>query len=343
MSEQAGGVVDSACATGSATAGTSTPSDPFWRVIANPVAGRAGRNARAWRDLERALRYTGIHFDVQWTGAAGDGARIAAAAWREGHQHFLVAGGDGSLHDVVNGLMRERTDMGDQASTGVPTVVPLPLGTGNDWARSLGLPRQAAALAAMILRNATVLHDVGRVDLLDAAGARCDTRWFVNVAGAGFDAHVIERMPARTPSRFAYLWGALRELAKYRAPAFRLMLDDGPLPLTGRLLLAFVANGQYCGNNMHVAPTARQDDGVFDVVAIRDVGLWRALPKLARLYSGGLLRDPLVLHRRASRVYIAADPAAGVEADGQFVGHTPAVITMQSKALRTLRAVVTDD
>jgi diacylglycerol kinase family enzyme len=103
------------------------------------------------------------------------------------------------------------------------------------------------------------------------------------------------------------------------------------------LLLAFVANGQYCGGRMHVAPAARQDDGAFDLVTIADVGLLRALPKLAKLYVGNLLRDPLVTHRLVQKVRIDAQPAAGIEADGQFVGRTPAVISVQRGALRTLR------
>jgi diacylglycerol kinase family enzyme len=88
---------------------------------------------------------------------------------------------------------------------------------------------------------------------------------------------------------------------------------------------------------MHVAPTARQDDGAFDLVTIADVGLLRALPKLAKLYAGNLLHDPLVQHRLVTKVSIDAQPAAGIEADGQFVGRTPAVISVEPGALRTLR------
>jgi len=323
----------------------SLPATRSWLVIANPAAGRAGHDSRAWRTIERALRLAGVEFDVEWTRCRGDGARIAAAAWREGRDRFLVAGGDGSLHDAVNGLMRERCNdrtVADDSPPRTPTIIPLPLGTGNDWARSLGMPRRPAALAAAIQRGHHTLHDAGRIDFLDATGATRDTCWFINVAGAGFDAHVIERMPGRTPSRFAYLYGALRELGRYRSPAFQLTLLDAPgdddgSRIEGRWLLAFVANGQYCGGGMHVAPTARQDDGLFDVVTIEALGLLRALPKLARLYSGGILRDRAVRMRVASRLRIDASPDAGLEADGQFVGRTPAVITIEPAALRTLR------
>lgn len=289
----------------------------------------------------RALREAGIAYDVEWTRERGDGARIAAAARARGQHHLLVAGGDGSLHDVVNGLLRA-SGPADTAAP-VPVVVPLPLGTGNDWARALGLPREPAALAAIIARGATVLHDVGRIDLLDTAGNARVSSWFINVAGAGFDAHVIERMPARTPSRLAYLLGALRELARYRPPLFRIAVEPAPggdaVPAASadRKLLTFVANGRYCGNGMHVAPAARLDDGRFDVVTIDALGWWAALPRLARLYTGRLLDDRAVRHQHAASVRIDAEPAAGIEADGQFVGRTPARFTVEPGRLRTLR------
>jgi diacylglycerol kinase (ATP) len=315
-----------------------------WLVIANPAAGRAGPNSRAWRRLERALRAAGIAYDVEWTRAQGDGTRIAADARRRGDHRFLVAGGDGSLHDIVNGLLRAGPAAGRESADPTPTVVPLALGTGNDWSRSLALPRDPDALAALILRNAVVAHDAGRIDLLSPAGAIRDTQFFLNVAGAGFDAHVIERMPARTPSRLAYLSGALRELARYRSPVFSLDFElpdeDGTnraATAQGRYLLAFIANGRYCGGGMHVAPGARLDDGRFDIVTIEALSLWQALPKLARLYTGALLRDPAVRRNVVTRVTVDADPAAGIEADGQFVGHTPAVFSVEGGVLRTLR------
>lgn len=317
-----------------------SPSNAAWLVIVNPVAGRSRRDARAWRAMEQALRRAGLAYDIEWTTGPGDGARIAAEAWQRGRPRLLVAGGDGSVHDVVNGLMRARHADGAPASTALsstPTVVPLPLGTGNDWARSLALPSDPAVLAAIIRRDQVVSHDVGRIDFGIAGVTAAQSCWFINVAGAGFDAHVIERMPARTPSKFAYLTGALRELARYRSPAFRLTADDDREAAARTLLLAFVANGSYCGGRMRVAPNARQDDGAFDLVTIADVGLLRALPKLAKLYAGNLLRDPLVQHRLVTKVRIDAQPVAGIEADGQFVGRTPVVISVEPGALRTLR------
>ncbi len=168
--------------------------------------------------MERALRAGGTRPRRRMDDRRPATARASRPRPGARCRRFLVAGGDGSVHDVVNGLMRGATGARRPASTGsdrTPTVVPLPLGTGNDWARSLGLPNDPTALAALIRRGNTVSHDVGRIDFAESRPATtAQTCWFINVAGAGFDAHVIERMPARTPSRLAYLcWRPARTRA----------------------------------------------------------------------------------------------------------------------------------
>ena len=145
-----------------------TCNDVAWLAIYNPTAGRT-RRSRAWSRVASELRRAGLHIDVATTQGAGDAADIAARAMREGCQRIMVAGGDGTVHEVVNGLMR-----GDAARTadGRPTLVPLPLGTGNDWARSLRLPHEPAALARCVRRGRTLLHDVGRITFPGAARCR---------------------------------------------------------------------------------------------------------------------------------------------------------------------------
>lgn len=309
-------------------------------MIWNPAAGNGG--ARQWRRYERALRAAGVGFEVTRTGGPGDASKLAAEALRAEHRQFLVAGGDGSAHEGANGALRaivEDSTIGIDARgfpRPLPLIVPVPLGTGNDWARSLGLPRDPRRFAAMVGgRHVVVRHDAGRMRFASAPDTSC---WFVNVAGAGFDADVIASMPARVPSRFAYLWHALRRLGRYESPVFRITGAAG-VTREARLLLAFVALGQYCGHAMRVAPMARGDDGLFDLVTIADVGLVRALPKLARLYGGTLLEDPLVTRRTEPALRIEAAPTAPVEADGQLVGTTPVQFDVVPGALRVLRAV----
>jgi diacylglycerol kinase (ATP) len=303
-----------------------------WLVIRNPAAGRARALPDAWRSFERALHAAGVTFDVQATGRPGDAAHIAETAASTGRARILVAGGDGTVHEALNGLMRARKES-STAHAPDTMLVPVPLGTGNDWARSLALPRDPDRLAALIAHGQPVAHDVGMISFAGPGQPRC---WFINVAGAGFDAHVLERLPASAPSKAAYLLGALRELGRYRATNVRVVCDDAPVPAS-KLLVAFVAIGRYCGHGMHLAPQAGLDDGRFDVVTVADVGLLRALPKLFALYTRGVLDDPLVRYATATSVHVDSQPPAAVEADGQLVGTTPATFTVVPRTLYTLR------
>ena len=125
---------------------------------------------------------------------------------------------------------------------------------------------------------------------------------------------------------------ALWELAGYQAPEFRLTANGATN--SGRLLLAFVASARYCGNRMHLAPTARMDDVLFDALAVNELSRLQVLPKLVKLFSGHLLDDPAVRHLRTARVRIETDPSAVIQADGQIVGTTPAEFSLLPRALR---------
>jgi diacylglycerol kinase (ATP) len=188
---------------------------------------------------------------------------------------------------------------------------------------------------ASIVGGRTSLLDVGVIDFPQALPPK--RRWFVNVAGAGYDAHVIARLPERVPSALAYFRGALSGLASYRSPLFHIAADG--VTIDGRMLLALVANGRYCGNHMDVAPDARPDDGMFDVVLVDDVSLAKVLLKIAKLYRGTIIGDPVVRHLRTASVRIDAAPRVAVEADGQVIGETPAEFSIRPRAIE----VVTGD
>jgi YegS/Rv2252/BmrU family lipid kinase len=297
-----------------------------WLAIANPAAGRRDGGV-VWREIEAALREANVSFDAVRTGAVGDATGLVVRALQDGRRRLIAVGGDGSVNEVVNGIMNAGL-----ADTRDVTLAVAPTGTGNDWARSLGIGRSPEAIARTIATGRTMLHDVGAIDFPDEPAA--PRRWFINVAGAGYDAHVVAHVPQPVPSAVTYLRLALEGLARYRSPVFRIRADGQVIE--GRLLLAFVANARYCGHRMHVAPAALTDDGLLDVVAIKEVSLLRVLPKLAKLYGGRILGDPVVRHERAARVRIDAQPPVNVQADGQLLPRTPAEFSVVRRAIRVV-------
>jgi YegS/Rv2252/BmrU family lipid kinase len=302
------------------------PARSGWLAIVNPASGRH-RSRKGWPAIERALRAASVDIETAETRYAGDGEDIARRAIGEGRRRLLAVGGDGSVNEVLNGIMTAGL-----ADPGEVTLAVAPTGTGNDWARSLGIGRAPEDIASVVAAARTMMHDVGAADFPGVAGAR--RRWFINVAGAGYDAYVTARVP-RPPTAFTYLKGALSGLATYRSPLFRITADEATFE--DRLLLAFVANAQYCGNRMHVAPTARLDDGLLDLLTVRELGLGAVLTKLAKLYGGTILGDPAVRHFRAARIRIDADPPAQVQGDGQMLGQTPVEFTVLRQTLRVVK------
>lgn len=293
-----------------------------WLAIVNPAAGFP-RWRRSWDGIEAALLAAGVSLDVVRTERPQHGESIAREAVLAGRRRLIVAGGDGSVNDVVNGVMN--AGLADSCEV---TLAVAPTGTGNDWARSLGIGRRPTDVSAAVVAGRTMLHDIGMADYPGSAERR---RWFINVAGAGYDADMTARVPRPVPSALTYLRVAISGLLSYRAPRFQ--VDADGTIFEGRMLLVFAANAQYCGNRMHVAPVARMDDGLLDVVMVRELGLLAVLPKLVKLYRGTILGDPAVRHVRAGRVRVDAEPPALIQTDGQMAGRTPVEFSVLRQAV----------
>jgi diacylglycerol kinase (ATP) len=290
-----------------------------WLAILNPAAGR-GRALRAWPALERALAEASVPVELATTASAGDATRLARDAVAAGRRRILAVGGDGTLHEVLNGLL------GGAARV---TLAVAPGGTGNDWARGLHIPHEPRAVAAMLARGRVLAHDVGEIE--SAVDGGRESRFFLNLAGVGYDAWVLEHLPRRGPKALAYLAAVVSGLWRYRPPKTR--WQAGTERREGSFFAVFAANGRYAGGGMQFAPRARIDDGLLDLVAIDHLGITATLRRLPKIYSGHLLEDAAVAWRQAPSLEIATDPPVRVQADGQLLGLTPASIRLHRAAL----------
>lgn len=287
-------------------------------LILNPRS-RNGATGRRAESLVARLRAALGPLEVECTRGPRDAERIAREAVRAGCDRLVVAGGDGTLSEVATGLLG--AGLGGYATIGV-----LPLGTGGDFLRTLGVPRNLDAAIACLREGKPRPLDAGRASFVDAAG-RPAVAHFVNVASLGLSAHVVERVNRGRRAlggRLAFFAGALGAILRHRPAPVSLLLDGAPIH-DGPLVLATAANGRYFGSGMHVAPDARNDDGLFDVVAVAALGRARLVRRLPRIYRGAHLRDPAVnLHR--GRV-LEAEPRGApvpIELDGEPLGFLPA-------------------
>jgi YegS/Rv2252/BmrU family lipid kinase len=259
---------------------------------------------------------------VVWTERRGDAAEAAATA---NGRTVIAVGGDGTIHEVVNGLLR-------RSGTERPRFGALRAGTGGDFCRSLPGPRDPALVPAWI--------HTSRFQPIDAARAATSSgrRFFINAADAGIGARIARRAvaaPALLGGTARYLGAAAWSLMVHRNVEVRVRLDDGPTERL-RVWTIVVANGGYAGSGMWLAPDARLDDGWLDVVIIGDIGRPLAIRSLPLLYRGQHGRLAQVRFARARRVEIEAETPTQVQADGELVGETPAVFEVLPHALDVL-------
>ena len=299
-------------------------------VLLNPAA-RGGRNRHLRAPLQRALASAGLDAEVTETAGPGDAERLAHAAGLAGRL-VVAAGGDGTIHEVVNGL----------AGTG-GTLAVLPLGTGNDYAHALNMPDGLDAALNAVAGAPVRAVDLGRVSWTDARGDR-HRRAFANCVGIGFDAHAAA-LAAETKwigGRAAYLAAVLRTLWVWRRPGARVRvhtvaladaagwpasgLPDDPDPdgidFEGPLFLCEVGNGHSVGGGFLITPDARPDDGLLDVCLVRHLAPHRALQLMPQTFSGGHTGAPEVTMARTRSLMLSIAPASAqrgveVQADGE--------------------------
>ncbi len=299
-------------------------------VIVNPHS-RSGATGRRWRRVEPRLRAALGPAEVEFTRAPRDAERIAREGVRAGIERLVVAGGDGTLNEVVSGLLG--AGLGSYAQVGL-----LPLGTGGDFVRTLGIPRGLEAALACIAAAKPQRVDAGRVEYCGAAG-RAAAAWFVNVASVGI-APLVEEMTARTTGALggsaAFAIGTVRGVLRYRSPRVAIRVDGEPI-FEGPLLVGAAANGRYFGGGMAIGPEARLDDGLLDLVVVPAQSRLALLAKLPRVYRGTHLADPAVRSCRGRQIELeAAAGTARIEADGDPLGTLPARIQVVPGALTFL-------
>jgi diacylglycerol kinase (ATP) len=287
-------------------------------VLVNPSAGSSDAAPRL---LAAAKGLDEIEFrDLDAPGAA---RRLAAGASAEGFDRVVAAGGDGTVHEVVLGLMEGAPG----ASLGV-----IPLGTGNDLARSLGIPLDPLAALDVIRKGGDAAIDLVRVE---APGARS---WCVNVAAGGFSGQVDEVLTEELKAAWgplAYLRGAITVLPDLTGYATTIAYDDGAFEAV-EALNVIVANGRTCAGGLQVAPCAELADGLLDVVVVRHGSLLDLASVGAALLRGEYLGHPAVGHRRARRVRVTSRPGMWFNVDGELLTKEPVDFAVVPGALRVV-------
>jgi diacylglycerol kinase (ATP) len=286
-------------------------------AILNPEAGSAQRDG-----LRAELDDLGL--DWWATQAAGDAADLAERAAGGDYDRVIVLGGDGTIHEVVNGLMTVEEP---------PALAVVPLGTGNDLARTLALPEDPLEALALVPDGPT--H---ALDLICVRPEDGPTRYAINAAAGGFSGQVDEQLTPemkQTWGPLAFLLGAVSALPEMENYETRIAYDDGEADLVDAFNV-IVANGRTVGGGKPVAPVANPEDGLLDVVTIQGGTILELSQVAAQLVAGTYLDHDLVQHRRVTSVRIAARPGMWFNVDGELLTKEPVTFEVVPQALPVL-------
>lgn len=267
--------------------------------IVNPAAGN-GYALKIEARLREKLSRQGVEAAFLRTEAPGHATDLARqAAAQEGCTGVVAVGGDGTCYEVACGLMDTKTPLGI-----------VPAGTGNDFIKTVGIPKKTMDALALILQNKPRPVDVGRVN----------DRLFLNVSGTGFDVTVLDfTLKAKKVVKgiLPYLYGLIRGIAHYRPVHMRYTADG--VTQEQDVLICSIANGRFFGGGIPICPDARPDDGCFDLVVVDNKPRWMIPFYLPGLLFGKVLTFPFTKHQRVQRVRIEA-PGMRLNMDGEITG-----------------------
>ena len=294
------------------------------KVIVNPVAG-AYSTRRKWPIINKLLKRIGLSFDFEYTEGVGHAIELARVAASDGYRYLVAVGGDGTVNEVANGILHST----GATSTALGIVS---TGTGSDFARSVGIPRDYATACSTLTSSSRLSIDVGVVEY--QSKGQTLRRFFVNAAGVGFDAAVVEkteRLPKFFGGTVPYVAGLLMTLFGYKNK--QVVLKAGDEVESGRVLNVVVANGGYLGGGMHVAPQAELGDSLLDVVIIGDMGKFELLKEFPTVYKGTHINHPKVRMKQTTHITVESPEPMLVHADGELLGECPASFWVMPLAL----------
>lgn len=299
-----------------------------WFIIANPKSGK-GKLQREKNKVQSLLVAAGLSTEWHFTEYSGHAIELAKQAARNGYKRFISAGGDGTLHEVINGLMQAElpTEF---------TVALIPIGTGNDWAKSFDYPIQTEKAIQRIKAGNSILHDVGKI-LLQSENAEV-TKYFINIAGLCYDAFVTHQTNVGKAKgeggKFYYLKTILANLFSYQNTRVRYEVDGKEF--SGLMFNLCVGINRFNGDGVQQCPYAKPDDGLFDVTAYTDFTKLQLIANLPHLKTGAFVKHPKMRIHTGKEIMVSSTPEVMVEADGEDLGMTPATFTILPKAIRMI-------
>lgn len=313
------------------------PIEKIWYAVVNPNAG-SGKTVTEWPKAEKVLRESRVEYEYRTTWQSGAAIEITIKACESGYRRFLAVGGDGTVHEVLEGIVRfiEMSSVAAtfEAGTHIPslsdfTLAVIPVGSGNDWIRTLGVPKDPIEITRLLKNEHFGKQDVFRIKGRDSETSTDVVSYMANVGGVGFDANICHQVNFEKNSgksgKILYLKVLVSNVLRCKPFRCR-VVADGKTIFEGDSLSIAMGVGKYSGGGMMQVPGAVMDDGLLDVTIIPVLPIFKIIRAVPTLFSGKLLSsNPELIFARCANLTVEPldGPGVRVEVDGEVIGNIP--------------------
>lgn len=306
-----------------------------WFIILNPAASQ-GRGVEHWSEIAALLNEVGISFQKVETNAPGHAVELVAEGTRQGYHQIMGIGGDGLNNEIINGIFKQ-----NHIPTSEMVYTLIPMGTGNDWARTYQIPKDYRKWIPKIKNAKRVQQDIGRLTYRGADG-KDHLRYFVNVAGMAYDAYLCKQMEIGKmfTKSIGFLWFSIKKLFNYELRPAKVKFNDQVIE--DRFYIINIGICKYSGGGMQLVPHAIPDDGLLALTIVGPLTKLGVILNTWRFYTGRLEGHRLVNCYQTKEVYIetVGDRPTDVEVDGEYLGTTPVRVVVMERVLTVLSGVV---
>jgi len=301
---------------------------PIWAAIINPAAGK-GKLMGKWNKWKKKTGELGIILEEHYTNGPDHATKLTTDAIQAGHRNFIAIGGDGTANEVLNGLCNQQdVDLHDFMFT------VLPLGTGNDWARTYKLHRRKSDWQRILVNPKISYQDVGQIEFLD--DDQRGIRYYMNVAGLAYDAYVVKYIKEKVrpiKNKFVYLLNIISCLFRFKLPTATIDHCEGNYDGLVYTINAGVC--KYSGGGLRLVPHAIPDDELLAITIARKIPKWNILLNMYRFYNGTIDKHRKVETHQVSELTVTpGEDQLFIEADGEFLGLAPVRISLDGRKLR---------
>jgi YegS/Rv2252/BmrU family lipid kinase len=295
----------------------------MWYFIINPHSG-SGKSKQKWAEIQVLLEARKIPYQVSFSAYTNHPTTLALEAIQNGHRQLAAIGGDGTIHEVIEGIMQKPSPPND------PIVfTAFAGGTGNDWLRHHPIPQTPEKWVEMLVNGQNIPHDIAKIFYTEKGENKIG--YSNNVVGLAYDAAVVAETLSVNKNgilgQFFYFFWILKCLTRYKSQSVKIETSEGKWE--GEAFCINIGICKYSGGGMRMVPEAQHDDGLLDITIIKNMPRWKIIWEMRRLYNGTIYGAKQVIRLKSAWITIAAGNTHSpilIEADGELLGTTPVKI-----------------